>query len=77
MCSRYVRRMSIELTRLTVNLMPKAARALTDVAALNEETRTDAVNRAIQLYYIWSEVTADGGEFYIRRDGQMARIEML
>lgn len=39
-----------DLTRLTVNLTPKAATALEDVARRTGETRTDLTNIAVMLY---------------------------
>lgn len=39
-----------ELTKMTVNLIPKSVEALDLAATLTGDTRTDIVNRAIQLY---------------------------
>ena len=39
-----------DLTRLTVNLVPRAVVALANARALTEDTGTDTVNRAIQVY---------------------------
>jgi len=67
-----------ELTRITVNLHPKAANALINVAQLNEESKTDAVNRALQLYDLWCRTVADGEEFYIKgANGKMRSIALL
>lgn len=41
---------SEELTRLTVNLVPRSVVALADARALTEDTATDTVNRALQIY---------------------------
>lgn len=55
-----------DLTRLTVNLTPKATRALQHVSELREETKTESVNRALHLYEMWVKAEADGDEFYIK-----------
>ena len=39
-----------DLTKLTVNLVPNAVKALNHAAELTGDTRTDTVNRALQVY---------------------------
>ncbi len=39
-----------DLTRLTVNLTQKSAEAMEHAAELNRDTKTDTVNRALQVY---------------------------
>lgn len=63
---------------MTVNLTPKAARALECAMGLNGESKTDATCRAVQLYELWSTAVAQGGEFYLRNGkGQMRSITLL
>jgi hypothetical protein len=64
-------------TRITVSLAPVAMKALRDAAQLNEESHTDVINRAIQLYALWSMVVAEGGTFLVEReDGRTASIRL-
>lgn len=42
--------MAEDLTKLTVNLVPDAVEALAKAAELEQLSKTDVVNRALQLY---------------------------
>jgi hypothetical protein len=68
--------MTRDLTKLTVNLVPEAVTALDWAAQLAGDTRTDTVNRALQLYAILMQETCDGsGTVQIRRaDGTVADV---
>lgn len=57
-----------------MNLIPRADKALTLAVKLTEDSKTDVINRAIQLYAYVEEVTSRGGEFLIREDGKTSRI---
>ena len=50
------------LTQLTVNCLPKAIAALEEVVAVTGGSKTDEVNRALQLYAILATIH-DGGRF--------------
>jgi hypothetical protein len=39
-----------ELTKLTVNIVPKAVDALNHVSEMTQQTKTEVVNRALQIY---------------------------
>jgi hypothetical protein len=54
------------LTRATVNLTPKSVRAIEGVAATTGDTRTDIINRAVQVYAEIQQVRDDEGELYVR-----------
>ena len=54
------------LERVTVNLIARASRALQRVVELTGDTKTDAINRAIQVYAYLEEVEANGGEIVVR-----------
>lgn len=54
------------LERVTVNLTPRAARALEQAAELTGDTKTDTINRALQVYAYLEQVTHDGGAIYVR-----------
>jgi hypothetical protein len=54
------------LERLTVNLTSRASRALDQTTELTGDTKTDAVNRALQVYAYVEKVLAQGGALYVR-----------
>lgn len=62
------------LVRLTVNLVPRADTALTLVSQLTGDSKTDSVNRAIQVYAYIESVLARGGEFLVREDGETSKV---
>lgn len=55
-----------DLTKLTVNLVPKALDALNQAAELTGDTRTDTVNRALQAYAALVEASHAGGNCMLR-----------
>jgi len=55
-----------ELERVTVNLTRRSARALALAAELSGESRTDAINRAIQLYAFLEQIDIKGGTIYVK-----------
>ena len=65
-----------ELTRLTVNLIPKADAALELAARVTGLSRTDTVNRALQFYAYMMAVKDNGGEVLIRerKDWKLQRL---
>lgn len=65
-------------TKLTVNLVPQAVTALELAALVTEDSRTDIVNRAIQVYEYLMNCVADGADIVIRsKDGTMEVIRFL
>lgn len=66
-----------DCTPVRVNFTPKSVYALQVAAQVNEETRTDAINRAIQLYQVVSEELAVGTEiFFKRHNGKVSRMTL-
>jgi len=67
------------LDRITVNLIPKASRALASAMGRNGDSKTDTVNRALQLYEFVTRLEAEGGTLYVRgQDGtELERIQLL
>lgn len=65
-------------SRITVALVPKAADAL---GLLHEQTglsKTDLVNRALQVYAFLEEKMTGGGEVLVRsRDGKVNQVKFL
>jgi hypothetical protein len=58
-----------QLERVTVNLVPKASRALVDLAAMCELSRTDIVNRALQVLEYVERQRREGGTICVREPG--------
>jgi hypothetical protein len=54
------------LERVTVNLIARASRALQRVVEITGDSKTDALNRAIQVYAYLEEVEANGGDILVR-----------
>jgi len=67
------------LTKLTVNLVARAVAALDDVALLTGDTKTDSVNRAIQVYAFLEREQRTRGKriFLIDDDNKMERVQLL
>jgi hypothetical protein len=60
-----------QLERVTVNLTERAAQALETLTRLTDDTKTDAVNRALQVYaYLVERAIAQGGSVQIRRSAR-------
>ncbi len=57
------------LERVTVNLTGRASRALELATELTGDTKTDTINRALQVYAYMEQVTAHGGSIYVRETG--------
>jgi hypothetical protein len=53
--------------QLTVNLVENASDALGNAARRSRLSRTDVVNRALQLYDLLGEVEASGGATFVYR----------
>jgi len=54
--------------RVTVNLVPRASRALQRLVDLTGDSKTDSINRAIQVCAYLEEISANGGDIYVRED---------
>ncbi|HUC22601.1 MAG TPA: hypothetical protein VMA73_07835 [Streptosporangiaceae bacterium] len=54
------------LERVTVNMISRAADALNLVVGLTGDTKTDAINRALQFYAYAELVVARGGAIYVQ-----------
>jgi hypothetical protein len=52
--------------RITVNVIGRASRALDLAAEITGDTKTDTVNRALQVYAYLTQLTARGGSVYVR-----------
>jgi hypothetical protein len=67
------------LERVTVNLSPRASRALEIATGLTGESKTDAISRALQIYAFLQQVTEHGGAVYARAtaDAEMERLKVF
>jgi hypothetical protein len=63
------------LTKLTVNLIPRAGKALDLATLITGDSKTDTVNRALQLYTFVMHEINDGNEIWIKKpDGSTEKI---
>lgn len=64
------------LERVTVNLTARSSQALEEATALSGDTKTDIINRALQIYAFLERVSAGGGSVHVRRteDAEPERI---
>jgi hypothetical protein len=67
------------LERVTVNLSPRASRALEIATGLTGESKTDAINRALQIYAFVEQITDHGGAIYAREatDAELERLKLF
>lgn len=67
------------LERANVNLVPRAGRALEQATALTENTETDVINHALQLYAYVNQVMHDGGAVFVQdaEDAAPQRIKLF
>lgn len=62
-------------TKVTVNFRPRPFAALTSATARENETHTEALNRAIVLYDMVTRTLADGGELQVQdKNGDHIRL---
>jgi hypothetical protein len=67
------------LERITVNLVARASRALQRVVDITGDSKTDAINRAIQVYAFLEEIEANGGDVLVResKDSDLQLLKMF
>ncbi|GII96160.1 hypothetical protein [Sinosporangium siamense] len=73
------KRSNAPLERVTVNLTARASQALENVVELTGDSKTDAINRAVQIYAFLEQVLSSDGAVYIRAspDGELERIRLF
>ncbi|MEU7935242.1 MULTISPECIES: hypothetical protein [Micromonospora] len=64
---------------MTVNLTEKTSKALAEAVGITSDSKTDAINKALQMYALLQRVQEAGGAVYLReRDGaEIERLRML
>jgi hypothetical protein len=67
------------LERITVNLTGPASRALEIATQLTGDSKTDTINRALQIYAYMEQITARGGSIYVREvaDSELERLKVF
>jgi hypothetical protein len=67
------------LVRVTVNLTPKAYDALQRSCEMSRDTKTDTINRALQVYELIQRLTEQGRGYItmVNEDGERERIHIL
>jgi hypothetical protein len=62
--------------RTTTNLTPRSVRAMNNLVCWTGHTKTDTVNRALQIYEFIQQITENGGTVHVRQAGG-AELERL
>ena len=67
------------LERLTINLTQKSSEALAEAMGLTRDSKTNSVNKALQLYALLQAAQAKGGAIYLREaaDTELERLRVL
>lgn len=67
------------LTRVTVNLTPRSLNALERASKATGDTKTDTINRALQVYALVQEMADRGGGSIkvVHDNGEIERIHLL
>jgi hypothetical protein len=65
--------------RVTVNLSIRASQALEIATGLTGETKTDAINKALQIYAFLEQIMARGGSIYAREatESELERLKLF
>lgn len=69
-----------DLTRTTVNLIRRSVDALDELHASLDLSKTDIINRSIQVYRFLQELMDENGGssiVVVRKDGSVERIHIL
>jgi hypothetical protein len=68
-----------QLERITVNFVPRASEALQQAVELTRDSKTDTLNRAIQLYAYVLKAQAGGQDLFIGdvKDGKLDKILLM
>ncbi len=69
--------MATGLTRLTVNLTPRADAALRLAAEISGDSKTDTVNRALQVYAFFLHEKQEGRDILVKNGTEALSVEFL
>lgn len=62
--------------RVTVNLTPRSVRALNNLVGWTGYTKTDTINRALQIHEFIQQIMENGGTVHVRQS-EGAEVERL
>jgi hypothetical protein len=67
------------LERVTVNLTPRSVRALNNLVGWTDYSKTDTINRALQIYAFIQEILEKGGSLHVRQteDAELERLKFF
>ena len=65
------------LERVTVNLIPRASRALEQAGQLTGYSKTDTINRSLQVYAYLEEVWSKGGTVMVQIDDKVTELKFF
>jgi hypothetical protein len=67
------------LERVTVNLVPRTSKALELATQLTGDSKTDTINRALQVYAYLESLKKEGGSIFVRgaEGTELTRLEIL
>jgi len=67
------------LERITVNLTERSSKALDQAVDVTGDTKTDTINRAVQIYAYLEQMIRDGGSVYVREnaDAELERLKII
>ena len=63
------RRGGSSLERVTVNLSQRTSEALEQLARMTGESKTDTINKALQVFAYLQQLQRDDGAIYVREPG--------
>ncbi|MFL6126899.1 hypothetical protein [Actinophytocola sp.] len=61
------RQPSVAAERVTVNLTPRSVRAMGNLVNWTGYTKTDTINRALQIYEFIQQIMENGGTVHVRQ----------
>jgi hypothetical protein len=66
----------VSAERVTVNLTPRSVRALNNLVGWTGYTKTDTINRGLQIYEFIQQIMENGGTVHIRQSegGELERL---
>lgn len=67
----------MSLTRMTVNLTPRAVSAIEAAMAKTGDSKTDVVNHSVLVYNMLLDTMEDGSFTVVRRDGSRETVTIL
>jgi hypothetical protein len=70
-------RPSSESIRTTVNLLPKSADALDELQRITGLSKTDIINRSIQMFALFKGFEQEGAKLAIKRGDELTELYIM